>query len=323
VEFEKNLFTDESKADASFNRESIMAPKVSVIVPTYNNATLLHETLDGVQWQTFRDFELIVVDDGSTDGTAEAVRRYGKNIRYIHQPNQGPAAARNKGVNLAHGSFIAFCDHDDIWNERHLEKLMDCFAAHPTAAMVFDNAQSFGEGISVEQPHVGSKVALSMTGIVVPIKMLWRCWVASMSVVMVKRSAFEAVGGLHPGILGLDDLHFYLRLATRFEVRYVPYIGCRKRVMARNLLSQVGLKGLVQCLEDLEQHYPEVVEAIGAVRFRTRLARKYRKLAAGYLKEDNQGLAQAMYWKAYKENVLDVRYLWKYLMAARRVITLP
>jgi glycosyltransferase involved in cell wall biosynthesis len=300
-----------------------MAPKVSVVVPTYNNAALLHESLDGVRRQTFTDFELIVVDDGSTDGTAEAVEKYGQSVRYIYQPNQGPAAARNKGVSLAQGAFVAFCDHDDVWNERHLEKLMDCFAANPGAAMVFDDAQRFGEGITLEQLHIGSKVVPSMAGKPVPIKMLWQCWVASMSVVMVKRSAFEAVGGLHPGILGLDDLHFYLRLATRFEIRYVSYIGCRKRVMARNLLSQVGLKGLVQCLEDLEQHYPEVVEAIGAVRFRTRLARKYRKLAAGYLREDQQGLAQAMYWKAYKENVLDVRYLWKYLMAARRVITLP
>jgi hypothetical protein len=141
-----------------------------------------------------------------------------------------------------------------------------------------------------------------------------------MSVVMVKKSVFEELGGLHPGILGLDDLHFYLRLAARFEVRYVEYVGCRKRLTEKNLLPQVGLKGLVQCLDDLQQHHPEVVRAIGPARFRTRLARKYRKLAAGYLKEEKQGLARAMYWKAYKENVFDLRYLWKYLLATRREI---
>jgi glycosyltransferase involved in cell wall biosynthesis len=299
-----------------------MTPKVSVIIPTYNNAALLHETLDGVRRQTFKNFETIVVDDGSTDETAEVVKRYDPSAHYIRQANQGPAASRNTGVRVARGEFIAFCDHDDIWNERHLEALLGCFADHPSAAMVFDNTEYFGLGINVAETHVGEKVVRSMTGKEVPIKRLWQCWVASMSVVMVRKSAFDELGGLHPGILGLDDLHFYLRLAVRFQVRYVDYVGCRKRLTENNLLPQVGLKGLVQCLEDIQTHHPAVVRAIGSARFRTRLARKYRKLAAGYVKEEKPGLARAMYWKAYKENVLDVRYLWKYLMAARRVITL-
>lgn len=295
-----------------------MPAKVSVIIPTYNNAALLHETLDGVRRQTFKDLEVIVVDDGSTDDTAGVVRRYAPNICYVHQSNQGPAAARNKGAAIAQGEFIAFCDHDDIWNERHVETLLGCFADYPSTAMVFDDAQYFGKAMTVEEPHVGARVVPSMVGKKVPIKRLWQCWVASMSVVMVKKTVFEELGGLHPQIWGLDDLHFYLRLAARFEVRYVEYIGCQKRLTEKNLLPEVGLKGLVQCLEDLREHHPEVVCAIGPARFHTRLARKYRKLAAGFLKEEKQGLARAMYWKAYKENVFDLRYLWKYLMATRR-----
>lgn len=298
-----------------------MPPKVSVVIPTYNNAALLHETLDGVRRQNVGDLDIIVVDDGSTDDTVEALKRYDPAIRLVCQANQGPAAARNKGVSLAHGEFIAFCDHDDIWNERHLEALLACFDAHPATAMAFDDAQYFGEGLAAEAPHIGSKVVLARDGRAVAIKRIWQCWVASMSVVMVKKSVFEGLGGLHTGILGLDDLHFYLRLAARYEVRYVDYLGCRKRLTKQNLLPQVGLKGLVQCLEDLHRHHPEVVQAIGSTRFRTRLARKYRKLAAGYLKEEKQGLARAMYWKAYKENIFDLRYLWKYLSAARRGMT--
>jgi len=299
-----------------------MNPKVSVVIPTYNNAALLHETLEGVRRQTFTDFEIIVVDDGSSDATPEVTRR-DPGIRYFYQPNQGPAAARNRGVSLARGEFIAFCDHDDIWTERHLELLTNCFAAYPSAAMVFDNAQYFGDGITAERSHISPGVVRSLAGKMVPIKRLWQCWVASMSVVMVKKSVFEEVGRLHPDILGLDDLHFYLRLAVRFEVRYVDYVGCRKRLMGKNLLPQIGLKGLVKCLEDLEQHHPEVVREIGSVRFRTRLARKYHKLAAGYLKEDKQGLAGEMCWKAFKENVFDLRYFWKYLRARRRALSYP
>jgi glycosyltransferase involved in cell wall biosynthesis len=116
-----------------------MPAKVSVIIPTYNNAALLHETLDGVRRQTFKDLEIIVVDDGSTDDTAGVVRRYAPNIYYVHQSNQGPAAARNKGAAVAQ-EFIAFCDHDDIGTNDTWRR---CSAVLPTTLRrVFDRSIS-------------------------------------------------------------------------------------------------------------------------------------------------------------------------------------
>jgi glycosyltransferase involved in cell wall biosynthesis len=270
-----------------------------------------------VRRQTFKDFEIIVVDDGSTDDTAEVVRRHDPNIRYLRQSNQGPAAARNKGVSLAQGEFIAFCDHDDIWNERHLEVMLGCFADHPWAAMVFDDARYFGAGIAKEPTHIDVKVLHSMVGRAVPIKRLWECWVASMSVVMVKKSVFEELGGLHAGIRALDDLHFYLRLVARYEVRFADYVGCKKRLRSNNLLPQAALEGLIACLEDLKQNHPAVVRAVGPFRVRTRLARRYRKLAERYLKNDQRDLARAMFLKAYRENFLNLHDLWSYFFRAR------
>ena len=294
-----------------------MPPKVSVVIPTYNNALLLPETLDGVRRQTCQDLEIIVVDDGSTDHTAEMIERYDPTIRYLRQSNQGPAAARNKGVSLAQGEFIAFCDHDDIWNERHLEVLLGCFAAHSSTAMAFNNAQYFGAGVATAAPHIGAKVVRSLVGKAVPIKRLWQCWVASMSVVMVKRSVFEELGGLHAAILALDDLHFYLRLGARFEVRYADYVGCKKRLRSNNLLPQAALDGLIACLEDLKQHHPDVVRAVGPFQVRTRLARRYRKLAERHLKNGRRDLAGALFLKAYKENFLNLCDLGSYLFRAR------
>jgi glycosyltransferase involved in cell wall biosynthesis len=290
-----------------------MAPKVSVVIPTYNNAALLHETLDGVRRQTFTDFEIIVVDDGSMDGTTEAVRRYDPSIRYIHQPNQGPAAARNRGVSLAHGSFIAFCDHDDIWHERHLERLLECFIDYPSTAMCFDNAECYTEGVAEGETHIDKKVLQSMIGKRVPIRQLWQCWVASMSVVMVKKEIFEKLGGLHPQIWGLDDLHFYLRLAARYDVRYVDYVGCKKRRAADNLLRQTALDGLIQCLEDLKRNHPDVVRAVGPLKLRMRLARRYRKLGERYIKGGQRDLARSMFLKAFKESYFNLHDLWSYL----------
>ncbi len=294
-----------------------MPPKVSVVIPTYNNAALLHETLDGVRQQTFKDFEIIVVDDGSTDNTAEVVKRYDPTLRFVQQSNQGPAAARNQGVSLAQGEFIAFCDHDDVWNERHLEALLGCFSAYPATAMVFDDAQYFGEGIAEEKTHIDAKVLPSLVGKEVPIRRIWQCWIASMSVVMVKKSVFEELGGLYAGILGLDDLHFYLRLGARCEVRFADYVGCKKRLRSDNLLPQAALDGLIRCLEDLKQNHPDVVRAVGPFQLRTRLARRYRKLAKRHLKKGQRDLARAMFLKAYRENFLNLPNLWSYLLRAR------
>jgi glycosyltransferase involved in cell wall biosynthesis len=285
-------------------------PLVSVIIPAFNNASLLAETLDGVRHQTFKDFEVIVVDDGSTDDTGAVVKRYDRQIIYCYQSNRGPAAARNKGVSLAKGQYIAFCDHDDIWNDRHLEFLLDCFSSQPTTAIVFDNAEYFGQKVESGEPHVKLEISRSLIDKKVPPRILWQCWVASMSVVVVKKAIFEKLGGLNEAILALDDLHFYLRLAANHEVRYVDYVGCRKRIAQSNLLPQFGLRGLVQCLEDIWQNHPEVVRSIGWLKFRLRLARKYSKLGRYYLQNNELELAQGMFWKAYQTNFFNPRYSW-------------
>jgi glycosyltransferase involved in cell wall biosynthesis len=294
-----------------------MSPKISVVIPTYNNAALLRETLDGVYAQSFRDFEVIVIDDGSTDDTASSVKNYGQNIRYVHQSNQGPAAARNKGASLARGEIIAFCDHDDVWNPRHLETMLRCFSEHPEAAMCFGDAEYFGTGIAGGARHIHPKVLRAMLNKKVATRRLWQCWVASMSVVAVRKSAFDALGGLHAKIWALDDLHFYLRLAARFEVRCVDYISCRKRLSGGNLLPQAGLDGLIACLEDLKQNHPDVVRAIGSLKLRARLARRYRKLAERYLQNGRPDLARSMFLKAYHENVFNLYDLWSYIFRAR------
>ncbi len=90
-------------------------PFFSVVIPTYNRAALLREALDSVFAQEFTDFEVIVVDDGSTDDTASVVRDYGVRIRYLRQENRGPGAARNLGIAQAAGRYVAFLDSDDLW----------------------------------------------------------------------------------------------------------------------------------------------------------------------------------------------------------------
>jgi glycosyltransferase involved in cell wall biosynthesis len=94
-------------------------PIISVVIATYNRASLLRETLDSIVTQSFRDFEIIVVDDGSTDGTEAVVRSYGPTLRYIRQENRGPSAARNLGIQNARANWISIQDSDDICTPDH------------------------------------------------------------------------------------------------------------------------------------------------------------------------------------------------------------
>src|SRR5262249_23742907 len=96
-------------------------PEVSVVIPSYNSAKYLRDAVDSVLKQTFRDFEVVVVDDGSTDDTQAVICRYVSSVRYIRQDNSGVADARNRGIEASRGHYIAFLDADDTWLKHKLE----------------------------------------------------------------------------------------------------------------------------------------------------------------------------------------------------------
>jgi len=110
-------------------------PLVSVIIPTYNRAWVLKEAIDSVLAQEFKDFELIVVDDGSTDNTGEILDSYEQDILVLRQSNKGVSAARNRGIDAAEGRLIAFLDSDDLWLPRKLSSQVDFFNSNPAAVI--------------------------------------------------------------------------------------------------------------------------------------------------------------------------------------------
>lgn len=112
------------------------SPLVSVVVPTYNQPALLLETLETVFAQTLTDYEVVVVNDGSTDDTADRLRRLGERVRVIEQPNSGIGAARNRGIAEARGKYVAMLDHDDLWRPEKLATQVAYFEAHPECSIV-------------------------------------------------------------------------------------------------------------------------------------------------------------------------------------------
>jgi glycosyltransferase involved in cell wall biosynthesis len=120
-----------------------MEPLVSVLVPTFNGRKYIGETLESVLAQTYGALEVIVVDDGSTDDTAEVVSAFAPRVKLIRQPQSGHPAARNRGVRESTGEFLSFLDHDDLWSPRKIEAQMECFRADPSLDLAFGHIQNF------------------------------------------------------------------------------------------------------------------------------------------------------------------------------------
>ncbi len=109
---------------------------VSVIIPVYNGEAFLAEAVGAVRQLNYHPLEIIIVDDGSTDGTAIIAKNFQGDVRYVYQPNKGPSAARNAGLKMARGNIIAFLDADDLWPKNKLEIQLACLAANPSVEIV-------------------------------------------------------------------------------------------------------------------------------------------------------------------------------------------
>ena len=121
-------------------------PTISVIIHTYNNEKFIGETIESVLSQTYKDYEIIVIDDGSTDNTRAALLPYMDKIRYHYKENGGIASAKNAGIKLSKAKFIAFFDHDDLWVPDKLKMQMEYFNKNPQAGLVYSKYITFKNG---------------------------------------------------------------------------------------------------------------------------------------------------------------------------------
>jgi glycosyltransferase involved in cell wall biosynthesis len=187
-------------------------PKVSVIIPTYNRAWVLKEAIDSVLAQDFRDFELIVVDDGSTDDTGRILDSYRQDLVAVRQPNRGVSAARNRGIAAAGGGLIAFLDSDDLWLPHKLSSQIDFFNSNPDAVINQTEEIWIRNGVRVNpktRHHKSSGMIFERS--------LGLCLV-SPSAVMMKRSLFEEVGLFDEDLPACEDYDLWLRVSWRYPV---------------------------------------------------------------------------------------------------------
>lgn len=192
-----------------------MNPAVSVIIPTFNRRERLSRALASVMAQEDVCFEVIVVDDGSTDGTAEMIRKDFPSVNYVYQTNQGPSAARNRGIERARGEWIAFLDSDDEWTSEKLRTQLYYFEKHPAYSICQTEEIWIRNGVRVNPMNKHKKYG----GFIFE-KCLPLC-IVSPSAVMIHRSLFEEVGLFDESLPACEDYDLWLRIACRYPVGLV------------------------------------------------------------------------------------------------------
>lgn len=246
------------------------SPLVSVIIPAFNAERFLAETLRSVSQQTYRNIEIIVVDDGSTDGTAnlvEAQRRLDPRIRLIRQANAGVAAARNKGIFEASGEFLAPLDADDLWHPENLARQVAALqTAGPDAALCYAGSINIDDTNKVLQWSPHPRIADLEPVLEVLIKYNF---IGNGSAAVMRRSHVVAASGYDPGLRaqdaqGCEDLKLYLTLAARHRIVNVPeyLIGYRHSAdsMSRSVTRMERSHELV--LADLRRLRPDLPERL-------------------------------------------------------------
>ena len=181
-----------------------MSPRVSVLIPTWNREKYLGEAIESVLVQTYRDYEIVVVDDGSTDGTAELVKQYDK-VRYVWQPHAGIPAARNRALEEARGELIAWLDSDDLYAPIKLEKQVAYLDAHPECQIVFCLPVGFSE---IEYSSMMPRQKKVMDA-------YKRGYNRSLSSACIHRKLFETLGNFNPDYGRGEDTEWTARACVR------------------------------------------------------------------------------------------------------------
>lgn len=293
-------------------------PRVSVVIPTYNRREMLRDALDSVFAQTWRDFELIVVDDGSTDGTQEALAaRYGDRVTYVRQENAGSGAARNRGIAGARGEYVAHLDSDCHWAPEKLEKQVKYLDAHPDDAMVYTlhlPCDAKGAVLRAEPNRKAYPSGRIFAELYSDTNFLMH------PSVMMRKKVFDEIGGYDVALRQCQDLDMFLRVAhghgigaiqepLTFYRHHPGQISRQSQERKMDFMRQVHEKAY-RMFRDSE---PRVTEEM----YRKRMADLDFKLARLWIRQGKVREARPLLRRAWKEFPFSFRVmryvLWAHL----------
>jgi glycosyltransferase involved in cell wall biosynthesis len=189
---------------------SIMKPEISVIIPVYNRGEFLIKTINSVLSQTYKNFELIIVDDGSTENIKKIINSFAQKIIYCKQANKGPASARNMGIDKSKGKFIAFLDSDDCWHKDKLLFQAEAMRNNPSYLISHTQETWYRNNKLLNQKRKHKKCNQYIFDNCLPICMV------SMSTVMVRKKLFTKIGLFDENLPCCEDYDFWLRISAKY-----------------------------------------------------------------------------------------------------------
>lgn len=198
-------------------------PLVSAVVPTYNRENEVCRAVDSILGQTYKNIEIIVIDDGSTDGSQSRLRKYGDRIRFVRQTNAGPSAARNHGIRLSRGELVAFLDSDDIWLPKKIERQVSIMQrAGDTVPCCLCNASfRFTDGREIKSFDMAQLRPPYLDGIWENVsELLLTRFALFNQAVAVRREVLERIGGFDEALWCLEDYDLALRLSLEGHWSY-------------------------------------------------------------------------------------------------------
>lgn len=314
--------------------------RISVVVPAYNAESTVGQTLDAVLGQTVPPAEIVVVDDGSKDQTRSVLEGYRDRVRLLFQPNSGPSAARNLGVSESSGTWVAFCDADDVWHPEKLRAMEAVVADRADTDLVFHDFWTIING-SVDEPRAThaartmfplfQEFDISIPRILTSHRLVQTgaaevsavdTWYGSgfrwlmfgnflmPSTVMIRRSAFEETGGFDPVFRYAEDTEFFLRFAKSRSMLWVDYPLAGYRRAAGTLLTSNmypttrngALAVQKHCVDDAS-----VYDGPDAQWVRRAVARRFHRLAYFCLTELKSSEARQYARTALRHRPFDAR----------------
>ena len=288
--------------------------RVSVVIPLYNCERHIGEAIESVLAQTFKDYEIIVVDDGSTDDSASVVHKFDDQVRYVHQPNAGVSAATNHGIALSKGELIAFLDNDDVWLPEKLERQVAFLDEHPECGLVNCDLQYISEtgdrldrylpGMNKRDPYV---------------RLFQKGYVFMSSGVMMRRRVYEEIGGLDEEFVaaGLQEVEWLARIVERTEIGYVPEVLSLYRDHGSKIpteRSRLNQEILLRKLWERYQGEPEKHRFLAGERVAFLSNLGQREILAGLVLAGRTHLRQAL--------ALSLRHLVNFKMFLRSLLRL-
>ena len=301
-------------------------PTVSVIIPTYNLADYICEAIDSVLNQTFKDFEIIVVDDGSKDNTREVLKKYVNKISYFFKDNGGIASARNFGIKRSKGDYIALLDADDIWMPDKLEQQINIYNIDPEIAAVFTDAETFDNNGIIRNSlrplsaptdtkslkykifEAGLNDGSVIKGDFYPDLINSNLFAASTA--LIKKSCLEKIGSFDENLVIDDDYDLWIRISKSFPVSFYSMVLMRYRIREDSASGTRGMRPYLYRKRDaymFENHLKNCKSNFYKNLIKSRVLISYKIAAWGYLNVYDLSEARRLSIRCLRYNIFQIK----------------